>query len=178
MGTATGMVLLFTVISGACIYLANKFGRSVTGVTADVVACDCRERVSGFDLDVALGDQGRTGGAFRFLGLRQVDDHAHDRRAAPARRGVASNATGRCLYDSETRHALPSSDRGFGYVGQDVALFPHMTVRANIAYGLKGMPRPERDERVAEMLAGLPPRGPRATTLRVRSREVRSSASR
>lgn len=30
-GQATGMVLLFTVISGACIYLANKFGRSVTG---------------------------------------------------------------------------------------------------------------------------------------------------
>ena len=28
-GSATGMVALFTVISGGCIYLANKFGRSV-----------------------------------------------------------------------------------------------------------------------------------------------------
>jgi molybdate transport system ATP-binding protein len=43
---------------------------------------------------------------------------------------------GRVLFDSERRidRAIPS--RRVGYVPQDVALFPHMNVRRNIAYGM------------------------------------------
>lgn len=45
-------------------------------------------------------------------------------------------------------------DRGLGFVPQDYALFPHLTVAANIAYGLASG-RSEKQARVEEMLAWL-----------------------
>jgi len=49
---------------------------------------------------------------------------------------------------------LPPYERDVNTVFQDYALFPHMTVGDNIAYGLmiKGLAKAERMERVAEML--------------------------
>jgi len=49
---------------------------------------------------------------------------------------------------------LPPYERDVNTVFQDYALFPHMTVGANIAYGpmIKKVPRAERETRVAEML--------------------------
>ncbi len=41
------------------------------------------------------------------------------------------------LYDSSRKTCLPSRYRGIGYVFQEYALFPHMTVRRNIMYGVK-----------------------------------------
>lgn len=43
---------------------------------------------------------------------------------------------GRVLFDSKKRINLPTRDRKIGYLFQDYALFPHMTVRENIACGL------------------------------------------
>lgn len=43
-------------------------------------------------------------------------------------------------------------DRGVGMVFQDYALFPHMTVKDNILFGLSRIPRKERSERLKEML--------------------------
>ena len=43
-------------------------------------------------------------------------------------------------------------ERGVGMVFQDYALFPHMTVKDNILFGLSRMPRNERMQRVDEML--------------------------
>ena len=43
--------------------------------------------------------------------------------------------------------------RGIGYVFQDFALFPHLTVSDNIAFGLQKQDKSMRRERVAEMLA-------------------------
>jgi iron(III) transport system ATP-binding protein len=37
----------------------------------------------------------------------------------------------------DPRHALPPEQRGIGYVPQEGALFPHLTVAANIAFGIK-----------------------------------------
>jgi iron(III) transport system ATP-binding protein len=43
-------------------------------------------------------------------------------------------------------------NRGVGMVFQDYALFPHMTVRDNILFGLSKLPRNKRKTRVEEML--------------------------
>lgn len=43
-------------------------------------------------------------------------------------------------------------NRGIGMVFQDYALFPHMTVKDNILFGLAGMSRGERKARLTEML--------------------------
>ena len=47
---------------------------------------------------------------------------------------------------------MPTEKRGIGVVFQDYALFPHLTVEKNIAFGLAMMPKKERFERVAELL--------------------------
>ena len=59
---------------------------------------------------------------------------------------------GEVLFDSQERINLPPQRRSLGYVFQDLALFPHMTVRQNIAYGATGLHRVERDQRVGEMV--------------------------
>ena len=43
-------------------------------------------------------------------------------------------------------------ERGVGMVFQDYALFPHMTVKDNILFGLSRMPRKDRKQRLDEML--------------------------
>jgi iron(III) transport system ATP-binding protein len=48
--------------------------------------------------------------------------------------------------------AVAPHRRGVGYVAQDGALFPHLTVGQNIAYGLRGTARSEVRARVAELL--------------------------
>ena len=50
------------------------------------------------------------------------------------------------------RQDLPACRRGIGYVFQESALFPHLSVAGNIAYGLQGRPRAERQARVRELI--------------------------
>jgi molybdate transport system ATP-binding protein len=49
------------------------------------------------------------------------------------------------LTNISQRVHLPARERAIGYVPQDLALFPHLTLRQNIVYGVKGQPsaRPE-----------------------------------
>ncbi len=49
----------------------------------------------------------------------------------------------------------PPKQRGIGFVFQSPALWPHMTVAQNVAFGLLGRPRPEIRKRVAEILADM-----------------------
>ncbi len=47
----------------------------------------------------------------------------------------------------------PPEERNVGFVFQDYALFPHLTVADNVAFGLRRVPRGDRPWRVAEALA-------------------------
>ena len=53
------------------------------------------------------------------------------------------------------RIVVPAERRGIGMVFQDLALWPHMTVRGNLEFGLRaqGVPSQERERRIHQMLA-------------------------
>jgi molybdate transport system ATP-binding protein len=59
----------------------------------------------------------------------------------------------RVLFDHQGGVDLPPQLRGVGYVPQDYALFPHLNVARNIAFGLHGTPRHQAQKAVDEMLA-------------------------
>ena len=44
---------------------------------------------------------------------------------------------GRCVFSSEEGISVPPEKRGLGFVFQDFALWPHMKVKENVAFGLK-----------------------------------------
>jgi iron(III) transport system ATP-binding protein len=48
--------------------------------------------------------------------------------------------------------SVPPEERSVGVVFQDYALFPHLTVEGNVAFGVARRPRAERHRRVARML--------------------------
>jgi len=56
------------------------------------------------------------------------------------------------LLDVKQRISIPAGKRRIGFVTQKPALFPHMTVRHNVAFGLHSYSSDERDQRVREML--------------------------
>ncbi|MBQ6586228.1 MAG: ATP-binding cassette domain-containing protein [Coriobacteriales bacterium] len=62
---------------------------------------------------------------------------------------------GRVLLDGQDGQRISPQKRGMGIVYQDCALFPHLTVRDNVAYGLRmrRVPAARRDELVGEALA-------------------------
>ncbi|MBV8882424.1 MAG: sulfate/molybdate ABC transporter ATP-binding protein [Chroococcidiopsidaceae cyanobacterium CP_BM_RX_35] len=62
---------------------------------------------------------------------------------------------GRVLFDSQKGINIPSCQRRVGFLFQNYALFPHMTVAQNIAFSLRGLPTVERTRRVAEQIFQL-----------------------
>src|ERR1700682_1020494 len=56
------------------------------------------------------------------------------------------------LYDGASKVHLPPQKRNCGYVFQNYALFPHMTLRENLAFAAERKPRLERHRRVTETL--------------------------
>jgi len=59
---------------------------------------------------------------------------------------------GEMLLDVQQRIDVPPAKRKIAYVFQSLALFPHMTVEQNVAYGLADIPAPQRALRVKGML--------------------------
>lgn len=113
-----------------------------------------RKRLPGFDLDVgwSVGD-GFTvlfgySGAGKSLTLSML-------------LGTMRPDEGRIVLDGETlvdtlaRVWVPPQRRRIGYVSQSAELFPHMSVRRNIAYALKGLSRAESRSRTHEVLSQL-----------------------
>jgi len=68
--------------------------------------------------------------------------------------GFDEPTSGRILLDGQDLAGIPPYRRPVNMMFQSYALFPHMTVEANIAFGLKqeGMPKADIEKRVSEML--------------------------
>ncbi|TMV35932.1 ATP-binding cassette domain-containing protein, partial [Thioclava sp. BHET1] len=97
-----------------------------------------------FDLDIRRGE------FFTMLGPSGSGKTTTLRLIA----GFERPDAGRILLDGQDVSRLAPFERDLNTVFQDYALFPHMTVAENIAYGLRArrVSRPETRERVAEAL--------------------------
>ena len=62
---------------------------------------------------------------------------------------------GQVLFDAAAGIDVPPQRRRVGYVFQGYALFPHLTVRDNVGFGLRGRRRADRTRRVDEVLGRL-----------------------
>ncbi len=107
--------------------------------------------LDGFTLDVAweIGDElavlfGRSGSG-KSLTLRSIAG-----LAVPDAGTISLG--GRTLFCGRDRRGLPPQQRSIGFVFQDLALFPHMSVRQNILYGGHGLCRSERERSALEMI--------------------------
>lgn len=120
-------------------------GLSVRGLA--VTYGDLRA-VNGVDLEVAAGE------VVALLGASGSGKSSLLRAVA----GLEDVAAGEVAWDGRSMVRVPVHKRGFGLMFQDGQLFEHRDVGSNIAYGLTGLPRAQRGERVREMLAlvGLP----------------------
>ncbi|HEX2724269.1 MAG TPA: ABC transporter ATP-binding protein, partial [Beijerinckiaceae bacterium] len=69
--------------------------------------------------------------------------------------GLTPATCGRVLVGGKDVTRLPAYRRNIGIVFQGYALFPHLTVAENVAFGLemRAVPRPELTRRVGEVLA-------------------------
>jgi ABC-type Fe3+/spermidine/putrescine transport system ATPase subunit len=74
--------------------------------------------------------------------------------------GLMPPTSGEILWEGKSLIHVPTHARGFGLMFQDFALFPHLNVARNIAYGLRllNLPAAEIEQRVKEnlKLVGLP----------------------
>lgn len=68
--------------------------------------------------------------------------------------GLLKPDSGNILFDGKDVTYLPPNKRNVGFVFQRVALFPHMNVAKNIAFGLKArkIPKSEHEKRIKEVL--------------------------
>jgi ABC-type Fe3+/spermidine/putrescine transport system ATPase subunit len=82
--------------------------------------------------------------------------------------GLEEQDRGGVLWDGQSLDGVPPHRRGFGLMFQDFALFPHMNVADNVAFGLRmaGLDERQQKKRSAEMLdlVGLSGYGERDTS--------------
>jgi ABC-type sugar transport system ATPase subunit len=71
--------------------------------------------------------------------------------------GLQEPAEGQVLIDGADQRGVPPERRPVAMVFQGFALFPHLTVRENVGFGLRvrRVPRADRDRLVAEVLSAL-----------------------
>lgn len=123
------------------------------------------KQVSGFDLNLRF----RVGAdPFGLLGASGSGKSMTLRCIAgletPSQGRIVLN--GRVLFDADQGINVPSRDRKIGLVFQNYALFPHLTVAQNIAFGMQAVPKLQRIKAVRTYLeqiglGGLGDRYPR-----------------
>jgi multiple sugar transport system ATP-binding protein len=71
--------------------------------------------------------------------------------------GLETISEGRLSIDGKAMNAVPAKDRDIAMVFQSYALYPHMTVADNLAFGLRrrGIPRAQIEPRIASVAATL-----------------------
>jgi len=89
-----------------------------------------------------------------FQALDQVDFHCSHGEFVSI---VGKSGTGKSSFLNALAGFIPYEGTvivpaSLGYVFQSYALFPWMTVEQNVAFGLAGMPRPDRRKRVGDLL--------------------------
>jgi len=62
------------------------------------------------------------------------------------------NLKERVLFNGEKGIDVSPQNRRVGYVFQDLALFPHLSVKKNVQYGIASLPASEREERSRQIL--------------------------
>ena len=112
---------------------------------------DVEQRLPGFQLKTKFSAEGPlaivgASGSGKTMTLRSIAG-----LETPARGRIELN--GRVLYDSDQAIDLPSRRRKVGLLIQGYALFPHLTVAANVGFGLHGKTKMERTTRAASILA-------------------------
>jgi molybdate transport system ATP-binding protein len=118
------------------------------------LSIDIRHRLGAFTLEAAFRSDGRLTALFGPSGSGKtsvVNVIAGLIRPEEGRVEV----DGKVLVDTKNRTFVPKHRRRIGYVFQDARLFPHMTVRQNLAYGRWFAPRRERyaeEAKVIELL--------------------------
>ena len=116
---------------------------------------DIQKQLPGFMLDVAFSANNKPvgvlggSGAGKSMILRCIAG-----LETPTQGRIVLN--GRVLFDGEQNIDLPSRDRHVGYLFQNYALFPHLTVAENIAFGLsKGLSLKEIQQQVGAHLVAV-----------------------
>jgi len=68
--------------------------------------------------------------------------------------GLQTPDVGSITWDGRNLRHVPPHERGFGFMFQDYALFPHLSVGDNVAFGLRmqGVPGRERERRIRTVL--------------------------
>ena len=110
--------------------------------------------LSGFALDVGfdispevLGILGASGSG-KSMTLRCIAG-----LETPSSGKIAVN--GKVLFDSAEGINVPSKDRRIGFLFQNYALFPHLSVAQNVAFGLQHLSESEQELRVKEQLISV-----------------------
>ena len=109
---------------------------------------DIKKAVSGFDIDVKLAinqeivailgpsGSGKTMTLKCIAGLLRPDEGS-----------IELNE--KVLFDSARGIDMPSQKRKVGFVFQNYALFPHLTVEQNIGFGITHLPQKDARERIS-----------------------------
>jgi molybdate transport system ATP-binding protein len=120
-----------------------------------VLALEARHALRGFELEVAL--EVAPGHCLALAGPSGAGKTTVLRIAAGLLRpGVGRVACGGDVWlDTARGRDLPPERRRVGVVFQDYALFPHLSARDNVAFGIVGRSRPERRRRAQDALERL-----------------------
>ncbi len=116
-----------------------------------MLKCNVKKNFGDFSLDVDLELEGGITALFgpsgcgKSLTLRCISGLSEPDEGVV----IVNNRT---FYDEKSGTNIPIKNRKVGFLFQDYALFPHLTVEKNIGYGLKKMSKTAKKEKIQEML--------------------------